>query len=78
MHHPLSPLIELSTAQAADPAVTGSKFARLAVARDVAEIPAAWRVPVGWFSRALGPGRLGKLAAVGSSVLRADRRRRAP
>jgi rifampicin phosphotransferase len=62
MHHFLSPLIELTAAQAADSAVTGSKFARLAAARDLAEIPAAWCVPVGWLSRALGPGRLNDLA----------------
>jgi hypothetical protein len=63
MHDLPSPLIiELTAAQAADPAVTGSKFARLAVARDVAEIPAAWCVPADWFWRALGPDRMDELA----------------
>ncbi|WP_431929939.1 PEP/pyruvate-binding domain-containing protein [Nonomuraea jabiensis] len=54
-------MIGFGAAAAADPAVVGTKFARLAAIRAQATVPDAWCLPAAWFEAALGAERLAAL-----------------
>lgn len=54
---PTTSLIGLSAATAADPALVGTKFSRLAAIHRHVTVPAAWCLPATWFAAALGPVR---------------------
>ncbi|MGI5292633.1 PEP/pyruvate-binding domain-containing protein [Nonomuraea polychroma] len=75
-------LIDLSSADAADPCVVGAKFASLAAVHTQVTVPPAWCVPAPWFEVALGADRMDTLrtlfddlaAMVGSELADLDAR----